>query len=158
MVSVPLHGMPELGATAVTSSVTMYSLSVHTSITDSKDTSIQLSGASSGPGSKVPTGGDPNSSNTRRDPSSLKVMFKVTDSISSIPAPSLQILRTYSTSKKQECASTSPSSSASQAYPVNVRTGSPSTSPNSSLRTRSSSPSHDESIVNSSTELPSTRT
>jgi hypothetical protein len=33
-VSVPVHGMPEIGATAVTSVVTIYSLSVHTSTTD----------------------------------------------------------------------------------------------------------------------------
>jgi hypothetical protein len=93
---------------------------------------MHLLGAFSGPGSKVPTGGDPKSSNTRRDPSSLKVMFKITDSITSVPAPSLQIVMTYSTSKKNKCSSTSPSSSGSQAYPVKVNTGSPSTSPNSS--------------------------
>jgi hypothetical protein len=93
---------------------------------------MQLLGAFSGPGSEVPTGGDPKSSNTRRDPSSLKVMFKITDSITSVPAPSLQIVMTYSTSKKNKCSSTSPSSSGSQAYPVKVITGFPFKSPNSS--------------------------
>jgi hypothetical protein len=119
---------------------------------------MQLLGAFSGPGSEVPTGGDPNFCKTSRDPSSLKVTFKTTESITSAPAPSLQMVMVYSTSKKQKCSSTSPSSSGSHAYPMKVKTGSPFTIPNSSWRTRPSSPSQEESIINSDTELPWTMT
>jgi hypothetical protein len=113
MKNVSVQGIPLLGATAVTSTVTSYSRSVHTTITDGYGTSMQLFGALSGPGSKVPTGGDPKFCNTTRDPSLLRVIFNVTEAISSIPAPSFQFVRVYSTSSKQKCSSTSPPPSGS---------------------------------------------
>jgi hypothetical protein len=59
IVSVPVQGIPVLGATAATSTVTTYSVSVHTSITYAYGTSIPLFGASSGPESNKPTSGEP---------------------------------------------------------------------------------------------------
>jgi hypothetical protein len=100
----------------------------------------------------VSTGGDPKDSKANKVPSSLKVMFKVTDSITSSPAPVLQMVILYSTSWKQKCSSTSPFSSSSQTYPTKVKTGtsSPSTIivPNTSSKTRPESSSQDESITN----------
>jgi hypothetical protein len=62
---------------------------------------MQLSGALSGPGSNVPTGGDPKFTNTGGVAPSI-VICKTTDAISSVPAPSLQIVIVYFTSNKQK--------------------------------------------------------
>jgi hypothetical protein len=85
---------------------------------------MQLSGALSGPGSKVPTGGDPKLIITVEGASS-RVIFKTTDAISSV-------FRTFITNSDGAFHNQLPSPSGSQTYPVNVNTGFPSISPNTS--------------------------